>query len=68
MDLAKKLLKGDKRTLARLITLIENDDPHAIEVLKAIYNHTGKAHVCLLYTSNVFILEKEEVICLIRGS
>lgn len=45
MDLAKKLLKGDKRTLARLITLIENDDPHAIEVLKAIYNHTGKAHV-----------------------
>ena len=44
MDLAK-VIKRDKRTLARLITLIENDDPHAIEVLKAIYNHTGKAHV-----------------------
>ncbi len=45
MDLAERLLKGDKRTLARLITLIENNDPQAIEVLKRIYYHTGKAHV-----------------------
>ena len=45
MDLVEKLLAKDKRTLARIITLIENNDPIAIEVLKKIYYYTGNAHV-----------------------
>lgn len=45
MDLVEKLLGGDKRTLARLITLIENNDSLAIDVLKEIYYYTGNAHV-----------------------
>jgi LAO/AO transport system kinase len=45
MDLVEKLLGGDKRTLARLITLIENNDPLSIDVLKEIYYYTGNAHV-----------------------
>lgn len=45
MDLVEKLLGGNKRALARTITLIENNDPISIEVLKKIYYYTGNAHV-----------------------
>lgn len=45
MELGERLLAGDKRAAARLITLIENRDPVAFEILKAYYNHTGKAYV-----------------------
>lgn len=38
-------MSGDKRAAARLITLIESKDPEAIEVLKACYQHTGKAFI-----------------------
>ncbi len=38
-------MSGDKRAAARLISLIENKDPEALEVLKACYQHTGKAFV-----------------------
>jgi LAO/AO transport system kinase len=44
-DLTKQILKGNMRALARLMTLIENNDPSAKGVLKALYPHTGKAHV-----------------------
>src|SRR4249920_2047199 len=44
-DLASKILTGDQRTLAAALTLIENNDPRAQAVLKAIYAKTGKAHV-----------------------
>ncbi|MBI4488938.1 MAG: methylmalonyl Co-A mutase-associated GTPase MeaB [Deltaproteobacteria bacterium] len=44
-DLAKRILKGDVRAAARLLTLIENGDPRARPVLKKIYPSTGKAHV-----------------------
>ncbi|SES93657.1 LAO/AO transport system kinase [Natronincola peptidivorans] len=45
MDLAERLLKGDKRAAARLITMVENNDKDAIDVLSTIYKHTGKAKV-----------------------
>lgn len=46
---AKKLvegvLKGQRRDLARLITLIEDEDPSADEALSKLYKHTGKAFI-----------------------
>jgi len=44
-DLAKKVLQGDPRSIAQLITLAENNDPIATEAMKEIHPHTGKAHV-----------------------
>src|SRR3989449_2701557 len=41
----KQILKGDGRTLASLMSLIEDGDPKVKAVLKSIYPHTGKAHV-----------------------
>jgi GTPase len=43
--LADRLLKGDKRALARAISLVEDDDPEGWEIVKAIYPHTGNASV-----------------------
>ena len=40
-----RLLKGDRRALARAITLVEDDDPQARAIIRAIYPHTGRAHV-----------------------
>lgn len=40
-----KLLAGDKRTAAKIITLIENDGEGKQELLSQIYPHTGRAHV-----------------------
>jgi len=44
-DLAERLLNGDKRALARGISLVEDDDPAGWELVKAVYPHTGKAAV-----------------------
>jgi LAO/AO transport system kinase len=41
--LAERLLAGDKRALARAISLVENDDPEGWEVVREVYPHTGKA-------------------------
>jgi LAO/AO transport system kinase len=45
MELVRRLLKGDKRACARLITLVENEAPEAKKALKMLYPHTGRAHV-----------------------
>lgn len=37
--------KGDKRAAAKVISMIEDDEPEARDVLRAIYRHTGGAHV-----------------------
>ena len=42
---AERLLNGDKRALARGISLVEDDDPAGWELVKAVYPHTGKAAV-----------------------
>jgi LAO/AO transport system kinase len=44
-SLAQRLLAGDKRALARGITLVENDDPAGWELVREVYPHTGKAVV-----------------------
>jgi len=44
-EVAKRILKGDVRAAAELLTLIENRDPMARPILQAIYPRTGKAHV-----------------------
>lgn len=44
-DLAKKVIAGDPRSIARLITLVENDDADAVETMKQIHAHTGHATV-----------------------
>src|SRR5215217_3305102 len=42
-DLAKRLLEGDKRALARAISLVENDDPAGWELVREVYPSTGKS-------------------------
>jgi LAO/AO transport system kinase len=44
-DLAQRLLDGDRRALARAITLVENDDPEGWELVRAIYPKTGNAAI-----------------------
>ena len=44
-DISSKVLKGDPRSIARLITLAENNDPQAAHAMKDIHPHTGNAHV-----------------------
>ncbi len=45
MELADRVLKRDRRALARLMTLVENDDVEALEALRMLYAHTGNAHI-----------------------
>jgi LAO/AO transport system kinase len=44
-NLIKRILKGDTRTVASVMSLIEDGDPKVKAVLKALYPHTGRAHV-----------------------
>jgi len=44
-DFTLKILNGDPQSIARLITLTENNDPQAPKIMKNIHPHTGKAHV-----------------------
>jgi LAO/AO transport system kinase len=43
--LAERLLAGEKRALARAITLIESDDPVGWELVREVYPRTGKARI-----------------------
>jgi GTPase len=43
--LAERLLDGDKRALARAITLVESDDPAGWELVREVYPKTGKAAI-----------------------
>jgi LAO/AO transport system kinase len=43
--LAERLVAGDKRALARAITLIESDDPTGWELVREVYPRTGKARI-----------------------
>ncbi len=45
MDLVQRLLDGDRRALARAITLTEDEDPAAAEIAAAVYPYTGKSRV-----------------------
>ena len=43
--LAERLLAGEKRALARAITLIESDDPAGWDLVREVYPRTGKARI-----------------------
>jgi LAO/AO transport system kinase len=45
MELAERLLAGDRRALARAITLAERNDPSLRELLSAVRGRAGRAHV-----------------------
>jgi LAO/AO transport system kinase len=44
-ELAARLLAGDRRALARAITLVQDDDPAGWELVREIYPQTGAAAV-----------------------
>ena len=45
VPIAQRLLDGDRRALARAISLVENDDPAGWELVREVYPHTGRAAV-----------------------
>ena len=45
MELAEKLLMGDRRAAARLVTLVGNKAPEADEIMRRLYSESGKAYV-----------------------
>src|SRR5436309_3111617 len=44
-SLAERLLDGDKRALARAISLVENDQPEGWELVREVYPRTGGASI-----------------------
>jgi LAO/AO transport system kinase len=44
-SLAERVLEGDKRALARAITLIESDDPAGWQLVREVYPRTGGARI-----------------------
>ncbi len=45
MDLYDGLRGGDRLAAARLISLVENEDPAAREIMRQLHQHTGRAHI-----------------------
>ena len=45
MTLADSVLNGDRLSLARVLTQVENDTPDGRAALAALFPHTGKAHL-----------------------
>jgi LAO/AO transport system kinase len=44
-SLSERLLQGDKRALARAISLVEDDEPEGWEIVRDVFPHTGKAAI-----------------------
>ncbi|MGE5249428.1 MAG: methylmalonyl Co-A mutase-associated GTPase MeaB [Bacteroidota bacterium] len=45
MSLAASVLSGDRYSLARLLTQVENDLPEGRDALAELFSHTGNAHL-----------------------
>ncbi|MHB8510506.1 MAG: methylmalonyl Co-A mutase-associated GTPase MeaB [Candidatus Dormibacteria bacterium] len=45
MDYAARLLEGDMRALARLISLVERDAPGVAEIMSKLQPHTGRGYL-----------------------
>jgi len=45
MELINEALKGSERAIARLITMVENEMPPWMEVMRTLYPHTGNAYL-----------------------
>ncbi|HEX9133246.1 MAG TPA: methylmalonyl Co-A mutase-associated GTPase MeaB [Ktedonobacteraceae bacterium] len=44
-NIAERLLSGDRRALARMVTLIENEAPQARRYLAELHQYAGRAHI-----------------------
>ena len=44
-EIVKGVLSGNCRSIAKAITIIENNEPETPELIAKIYPHTGKAHI-----------------------
>ena len=44
-NIVERLLNGDRRALARMVTLIESEVPQAHRYLAELHQHTGQAHI-----------------------
>jgi LAO/AO transport system kinase len=44
-SLAQRLMSGDKRALARAISLVEDDNPEGWALVREVYPHTGRAAI-----------------------
>jgi len=42
-DLLARARSGDKRSIARLVSVVENDEPGAAEAMRELYPKTGHA-------------------------
>jgi LAO/AO transport system kinase len=43
--LAERLLNGDRRALARAISLVENEEPEGYDIVREVYPRTGRAAI-----------------------
>ena len=44
-SLSERLLAGDPRAVARAISLVEDEDPSAADLVRAVFAHTGRAYL-----------------------
>lgn len=44
-EIIERALAGERRAMARLMSLLENDGSRVREIMACIYPHTGKAHI-----------------------
>ncbi len=45
MTLAERVLAGDPRAIARAISLIEDEEPASADLVRSIFDHTGRAYL-----------------------
>ena len=43
--LAERVLAGDPRAVARAISLVEDEDPASVDLIRSIFSHTGRAYL-----------------------
>jgi LAO/AO transport system kinase len=43
LPIVEGLLKGDRRSLARAISIVDNDEPESRQIIREIFRNTGKA-------------------------
>lgn len=45
MSLADRVLQGDRLALSRLVSLVEDQSPHALELTAQLFSHSGQAYI-----------------------
>ncbi len=64
-NIVQRLLNGDRRALARMITLIEAETPHVRNYLAELHQHAGQAHI-IGVTGSPGAGKSSLVTCLVR--